>query len=94
MPARTLYIAAYDVSDDKRLRKALLVVRDYSTGGQKSVFECFLTRAEKQSLLEEIRAVLHPVDDRFLLLRLDPRCGIRTLGVAVPPADPDYFYIG
>ena len=94
MPSRTLYIAAYDVSDDKRLRQALFVLRNYATGGQKSVFECFLTRAEKQSLLAEVRSVLDPVEDRFLLLRLDPRSGVQTLGVAVAPTDPDYFYIG
>lgn len=36
------YLAAYDVSDPKRLQQALHVLRDYATGGQKSVFECFL----------------------------------------------------
>lgn len=94
MPSRNLYIAAYDVSDDKRLRQALFVLRNYATGGQKSVFECFLTGAEKECLLAEIRSVLDPVEDRFLLLRLDPRTGVRTLGTALRPVDPDYFYIG
>ncbi|MGY6214196.1 CRISPR-associated endonuclease Cas2 [Methylolobus aquaticus] len=94
MSNRPLYIAAYDVSDDKRLRKALYVLRNYATGGQKSVFECFLTKAEKRALLFEIKQVLDPVEDRFLLLRLDPRSGVGTLGVAVPPVDPDFFYIG
>jgi CRISPR-associated protein Cas2 len=94
MSQRQLYLAAYDVSDPKRLRDALLVLRNYSTGGQKSVFECFLTAAEKGALLEEIGAVIDLEEDRFFLLRLDPRSKVRTLGIAVRPADPAYFYIG
>lgn len=94
MNKRPLYIAAYDVSDDERLREALRVVRNYATGGQKSVFECFLSTAEKRDLLAEITGVLDPVEDRFFLIRLDPRMRVRTLGVALPPDDPDYFYVG
>lgn len=94
MTTRPLYIAAYDVSDDERLRNALRVLRNYATGGQKSVFECFLSDAEKRDLLSEIAAVLDPVEDRFFLMRLDHRMRVRTLGVALPPDDPDYFYVG
>ncbi|MEA3643999.1 MAG: CRISPR-associated endonuclease Cas2, partial [Lamprobacter sp.] len=47
MPHRTLYIAAYDVSDNARLRDALKVLKGYASGRQKSVFECFLTDAER-----------------------------------------------
>ena len=32
--------------------------------------------------------------DRFLLLRLDPRSQVLTKGQGIPPADPDYFYVG
>lgn len=94
MTTRPLYIAAYDVSDDERLRDALRVLRNYATGGQKSVFECFLSEAEKRSLLADIAVVLDPEQDRFFLIRLDPRMRVRTLGTAVPPADPSYFYVG
>jgi CRISPR-associated protein Cas2 len=94
MSKRSLYIAAYDISDDARLRKALFVLRNYSTGGQKSVFECFLTMAEKRQLIDEIKDVIDEGADRFLLLRLDPRMKVRVLGIAVPPADPEFFYVG
>lgn len=43
MPQRQLFLAAYDVREPKRLQKALHVLRDYTCGGQKSVFECYLT---------------------------------------------------
>lgn len=94
MTQRQLFIAAYDVSDPARLRAALHVLRDYATGGQKSVFECFLTPGERCALLVEIEAVIDPVEDRFVLLRLDPRAKVQTLGVAIRPADPAFFYVG
>lgn len=88
-----LYLAAYDVSDPKRLQRALHVLRDYATGGQKSVFECFLNEAEKQALLKGVAAVLDLDEDRFFVVRLDPRSKVQILGIAVRPADPSYFYI-
>jgi CRISPR-associated protein Cas2 len=88
---RQFYVAAYDVRDDQRLREALTVLKDYSTGGQKSVFECFLTAGERRELIRRIALVLDPAD-RFLLLRLDPNARFRTLGVATPPHNPSFFY--
>lgn len=89
---RSLWIAAYDVRDPKRLRRALQVLKGYSTGGQKSVFECFLTEGERRRLLSEIAVVLSP-DDSFLLVRLDPRSQVRTLGRGIPPENPPFFYV-
>jgi len=94
MKKRQLYIAAYDVSDAKRLRKALYVVRSYATGGQKSVYECFLTDSEKKALLADIGLVIDPEEDRFLLLKLDARCRVRILGKAVLPQDGSFYYVG
>jgi CRISPR-associated protein Cas2 len=88
-----LYLAAYDVSDPKRLQQALHVLRGYAIGGQKSVFECFLGEAEKRALLAEVATVLDLEEDRFFLVRLDPRSKVQTLGIAVRPVDPSYFYI-
>lgn len=91
---RRLYVAAYDISAPRRLRAALHVLKGYATGGQKSVFECFLTPAERARLLEEIGEVIETSEDSFILLRLDPRSDVRTLGIAVPPTDPPFFYHG
>jgi CRISPR-associated protein Cas2 len=94
MSGRMLYIAAYDISDARRLRLGLQVLKGYATGGQKSVFECFLTRAERRQLLDEVRGVIDESEDRFLLLRLEQRASFRALGIAVRPADPDFYYVG
>lgn len=90
---RSLYIAAYDISDARRLREALRVLKGYSTGGQKSVFECFLTGGERRSLLASMRILIEP-EDRFLMVRLDPRPAVIPLGRAVAPVDPPFFYVG
>lgn len=94
MPRRDLYLAAYDVSEPRRLKAALKLTRTYATGGQKSVHELFLTDAECLRLIEEMSVLLNLDTDRFLLVKLDPRSRVHTLGIATAPADPDYFYIG
>lgn len=94
MPARDLYLGAYDVSDPRRLSAALQLTRAYATGGQKSVHELFLTPAERTALIDDMSVLLDLDCDRFLLLKLDPRSRVHTLGKAIEPADPDYFYVG
>lgn len=94
MAKRGLYLAAYDVSSPRRLAAALALVRGYSTGGQKSVHEIFLTRGERHELLHNMMLLLDENEDRFFLLRLDSNARTYALGVASEPADPDYFYVG
>jgi CRISPR-associated protein Cas2 len=94
MSQRTLHLAAYDISDDGRLRDALKVLKGYASGRQKSVFECFLTATERTRLLREVEAVIDAIDDRFLLLRLEPRGKLRVRGRGVKPVDPPWFYVG
>lgn len=94
MTQRHLYIAAYDISSDARLRDALRVLKGYASGRQKSVFECFLTPAERAALLDAVTDILSRVEDRFVLIRLDPRGKIRVRGRGVKPTDPPWFYMG
>ena len=94
MPQRDLHLAAYDISEPRRLSAALKLARAYATGGQRSVHELFLTPAERQKLVEDMSVLIDMDTDRFLLLKLDPRSRVHTLGKAVAPADPDYFYVG
>ncbi len=94
MKDRNLYLAAYDIADATRLRHALHAVKGYATGGQKSVFESFLSAGEQGSLLAEVRETLDLDEDAFLLLRLDPRARMIALGIGVAPEDPPFFYHG
>ena len=94
MGNRDLYIAAYDISSARRLRAALKLVKRHATGGQKSAYECFLSPAERRDLLDDLRRVIKPGEDRVLMIRLDPRSRVHTLGIAVAPQDLPFFYCG
>lgn len=94
MTKRVLYIAAYDVSEPARLRKVHHVIKRFATGGQKSVFECFLTPSEREELLAEAGALMDEDEDRLALVRVEERARPILLGVATPAADPEFFYVG
>jgi len=94
MTTRKLYLVAYDISEHRRLARALSVCREYATGGQKSVHECWLTPAEKREVLARLGEVIDEESDRVHLFRLDPRMQVRAMGIAVEPADGKFFFIG
>ncbi len=85
---------AYDISDEKRLNRVRHLLKGYSTGGQKSVYECFLTEAELDSIVEELTYLIDERFDRVHIFQVERRAKIYALGKAVPPKDPSYFYIG
>lgn len=91
--SRRLYLAAYDVAHPRRLKLSLELIKGYATGGQKSAYECWLSEGEKTALLHDMALVLDEDADSFLLIGLDPRAQVHTLGRAATPADPDTFYI-
>lgn len=93
MVARQLYLAAYDIRNAKRLRAALHVLKDFACGGQKSVFECYLAGCEREELLHRVELVMDPEEDRFLVVPLSLGA-VRVKGIAIEPADPDFFYVG
>lgn len=94
MTRRSLYIAAYDVANPKRLRKMRGVVKSFSIGGQKSVAECLLTSAEWRELAAKSRSLIDTDEDHFALLRIEERTRPLLYGAAAPPTDPDFYYIG
>jgi CRISPR-associated protein Cas2 len=90
--SRFLHLVAYDVSDPRRLRAALELVRAFSTGGQKSVHECYMTESECAALVANADEILDPSRDRMMVLRLDPRARTFSLGTGRPPEQPACFY--
>lgn len=91
---RRLYLIAYDISDEKRLNRVRHFLKGYSTGGQKSVYECFLTEAELRHVEINLKALIDESVDRIHIFSLDARSRTHTLGIATQPYDPSYFYIG
>jgi CRISPR-associated protein Cas2 len=91
---RTLYLIAYDIANDKRLNRLRQFLKGYSTGGQKSVYECFLTDGELKYIEKKIVRLINEEEDRVHIFTMDGRSRTHTLGIAVQPKDPEYFYIG
>ncbi len=91
---RSLYIVAYDVRHPARLRRILHVIKDYASGGQKSVFECYLSNTERKSLLAQAQQTLLLDIDSFAIIRLDQKRPVYLLGTAVAPSDQIYTYLG
>jgi CRISPR-associated endonuclease Cas2 len=82
----SLYLAAYDISDDRdRLRVARILDR-FGPRLQDSVFEIRLERIQVDRLLEEIGALLAP-DDAFDLVPIDERRPASRLRWQRPPPD-------
>ena len=91
---RHLFLIGYDIASPRRRRHALKVVKGHAIGGQKSLYECWLTSGELQQAMQALRGLIEPAEDRVVFLRLDPRAAVHTLGVAVVPADGEFFYQG
>lgn len=91
---RTFYLIAYDIKDRKRLPRVRHVLKGYSTGGQKSVYECFVTTLELLTISNNLKSIVNEDEDRVHIFRMDARSSTHTLGIALQPKVPDYFYIG
>lgn len=91
---RSLYLIAYDIADQKRLGQVRYFLKGYSSGGQKSVYECFLTDGELTFVSGQLRHLIEEEEDRVHIFAMDGRSRPHTLGIAVEPRDPEYFYVG
>lgn len=91
---RNLYIIAYDITDERRLNRVRNFLKGYSTGGQKSVYECFLTEGELVYVVRKLETLIFESSDRVHIFQMDGRSRVHTLGIAIQPRDPEYFYIG
>jgi len=92
--SRTLFIIAYDIADERRLAKVHYLLKSFSTGGQKSVYECFLTEAELERVIAGLQKLINPFEDRIHIFTLDGRSKTHTLGIAIQPRDPKFYFIG
>ena len=91
---RVLYLIAYDICDGRRLNSVRYLLKGYSTGGQKSVYECFLTDGEFRQVTGKIKHLIKEDEDRVHVFTMDGRSRTHALGIGVQPKDPAYFYVG
>lgn len=72
---RSVYLVAYDVSNDKRRTKIFKKLKGYGEALQYSLFRCALTPNERLRLRAEMWELIDHATDRFLIVDLGPDDG-------------------
>ncbi len=67
------YLVAYDVRDDKRLRKVAKILEGFGTRLQYSLFHCYLTETELEKLRWELARIMD-AEDSLLVIGLCRHC--------------------
>jgi CRISPR-associated protein Cas2 len=67
-----LYLIAYDISSPKRWRRVQKAMRRLCQREQLSVFACRGTAARIARLEAQLRRIMHPEEDRLMILDLGP----------------------
>lgn len=68
--ARTRYLVAYDICDDKRLRRVAKTLAGFGYRIQYSVFECCLDPALHAACKTQLDRIIHHDDDQVLFITL------------------------
>jgi CRISPR-associated protein Cas2 len=89
-----LYLVAYDVKNARRLHKATKIIKDYAYGGQKSAYECYLSKSDKDELKTRMLSALEFEQDSVLLVKLYKDSAVAFLGVAELPPEDGVYYLG
>jgi len=86
---RTLYVVAYDISNDRRRTKVHKTLCGFGQWTQFSVFECFVNAKELVLLHERLREQIRPDEDSVRFYPLCQTCcaKVETVGGA-KPAEP------
>lgn len=80
-PQRSLFLVAYDIADVKRLYRVHRFLLGWQVGGQKSFYECWLTKAELDFVMQTLGGLIEPEQDRVHIFQLDPRMQPKCFGL-------------
>src|SRR5262249_12027168 len=83
------YLAAYDICDQKRLRKVPQTGEDFGSRRQYSVFLCRLAATDLARLKSRLYDIINLEEDQVLFIPLCNRCaeGTESLGLPVEKHD-------
>lgn len=89
---RKTYVVAYDVCDQKRLRRVFKKMRGFGDHVQYSVFRCDLSDQERNLMIEALWDLIKHDEDQVLIFDIGPSDGradgaVRMLGKAKPPPE-------
>lgn len=67
---RRRYLVAYDIANDRRLRRVHKIMKGYGDGVQYSVFLCDLAASEVVEMKWDLSEVMNEVEDQVLIVDL------------------------
>ncbi len=70
--ARTALLICYDISDTERWREVFATCKEFGDHLQYSVFVARLTDTAQAEFLSILSTIIHPREDRILVVRLGP----------------------
>ena len=74
-----LTLIAYDITEDRRLRRVAQICEDFGVRVQYSIFECHLEEDELTDLWLKLLAEIDEDEDRLVAYKIDGRCARETL---------------
>ncbi|MGZ3647131.1 MAG: CRISPR-associated endonuclease Cas2 [Ktedonobacteraceae bacterium] len=88
----SLYVVAYDISDDKRRNKIHKILKGFGQWTEFSLFECFLTRKELLQMRAKLDKYLDSNTDKVRVYLICDACmtKIETIGITEPKEATSY----
>ncbi|NLI30993.1 MAG: CRISPR-associated endonuclease Cas2 [Nitrospiraceae bacterium] len=74
MPAKYYVVVAYDIKDDRRRGRVSDILSACGSRANYSVFECFVTKRQLNSMKSSIRREIHKKEDIVLYYTLCRAC--------------------
>jgi CRISPR-associated protein Cas2 len=89
------YLICYDVTEDRRRNRVADTLKDYGRRIQFSVFIADLDEALSHRMMEAVRRVVDPEQDKIHVFPLCRACCARAevMGLAETPKDEPYYII-
>ena len=69
--SRLLYLIAYDISCPRVQHQILNLIKSYAIGGQKSLYECWMTKNEMNLFRQEAELLVDNTTDSVLIFQLN-----------------------
>lgn len=86
---KSLVVAIYDISDNKRRLKVAKILNGYGKRVQKSAFECIISRKQYETLVGQLAKVIGS-EDLLRIYKISGRADVRIWGdVALTEFDED-----
>lgn len=77
---RNKYVVAYEIGDNKRLRKVFIKMRGFGDSLQYSVFLCELSAKEKAVMVSELKEIINHKEDSIMITILVQQSITRQAG--------------